>query len=176
MGTNTHTPNPWPSVGGLTLDTSDQVAKEQNWQEWRDGQHGYMCYVERISTSPGLPTQVSVRSLDPYPAYPAGYIFSFPPSDPALLPELARTQNYPHLQLSLTVDDGDQTNVKLENAIANWTAERDTLAAQIKSLLDAAEFNGQPIDQTQANGLIRAGEALLERAASCTEEPDDCGE
>jgi len=113
MGTNTHTPNPWPSVGGLTLDTSDQVAKEQNWQEWRDGQHGYMCYVERISTSPGLPTQVSVRSLDPYPAYPAGYIFSFPPSDPALLPELARTQNYPHLQLSLTVDDGDQTNVKL---------------------------------------------------------------
>jgi hypothetical protein len=72
--------------------------------------------------------------------------------------------------------NGDQTYVKLENAIANWTAERDTLAAQIKSLLDAAEFNGQPIDQTQANGLIRAGEALLERAASCTEEPDDCGE
>src|SRR6516164_4420588 len=72
--------------------------------------------------------------------------------------------------------NGDQTYVKLENAIANWTAERDTLAAQIKSLLDAAEFNGQPIDQTQANGLIRAGEALLERAASCAEEPDDCGE
>ena len=72
--------------------------------------------------------------------------------------------------------NGDQTYVKLENAIANWTAERDTLAAQIKSLLDAAEFNGQPIDQTQANGLIRAGEALLERAASCAEEPDGCGE
>ena len=70
----------------------------------------------------------------------------------------------------------DQTYIKLENAIASWTKERDALAAQIKSLLDAAEFHGEAIDQQQAKQLIRSGQALLARASSCAEEPDDCAE
>jgi len=72
--------------------------------------------------------------------------------------------------------NGDHTYIKLENAIALWTTERDALAAQIKLLLDAAEFHGEAIDQQQAKQLIRSGQALLERAASCAEEPDDCAE
>ena len=72
--------------------------------------------------------------------------------------------------------NGDQTYFKLEEAIADWTAQRDTLAAQIKSMLNAAEFLGQPIDQDEAQELSHRGHALLERAASCAEEPEDCGE
>lgn len=72
--------------------------------------------------------------------------------------------------------NGDQTYFKLEEAIADWTAQRDALAAQIKSMLNAAEFQGQPIDQDEAQELSRQGHALLERAASCAEEPEDCGE
>jgi hypothetical protein len=71
--------------------------------------------------------------------------------------------------------NGDQTYIKLESAIASWTTERDALAAQIKSMLDAAEFHGQSIDEQHAKHLIRAGQALLERASSCAEEPEDCG-
>ena len=72
--------------------------------------------------------------------------------------------------------NGDHTYIKLENAIALWTTERDALAAQIKSLLDAAEFHGEAIDQQQAKQLIHSGQALLARASSCAEEPDDCAE
>jgi hypothetical protein len=71
--------------------------------------------------------------------------------------------------------NGDQTYSKLENAIASWTTERDALAAQMKSLLDAAEFHGEAIDQQQAKQLIRSGQALLNRAGECAAEPEDCG-
>jgi hypothetical protein len=72
--------------------------------------------------------------------------------------------------------NGDWVYTKLESAIASWTAERDFLAAQIKSMLDAAEFHGQAINENQANQLIRAGQNLLDRASSCAEEPEDCSD
>lgn len=70
---------------------------------------------------------------------------------------------------------GDQTYTKLENQITSWTIERDALASQIKSLLEGAQFNGQSIDEGQAKQLILAGQALLNRAGACAEEPQECG-
>ena len=71
--------------------------------------------------------------------------------------------------------EGDQTYTKLENQITSWTIERDALASQIKSLLEGAQFNGQSIDEGQAKQLILAGQALLNRAGACAEEPQECG-
>jgi hypothetical protein len=62
---------------------------------------------------------------------------------------------------------GDTTYTNLENRIAAWSADRDALAAHIKSLLEGAEFNGQSVDEFQAFLLIIEGQALLIRADLC---------
>ncbi len=70
---------------------------------------------------------------------------------------------------------GDAIYTRLESLIASWTDERDELTAQIKSMLDAAEFNGEAIDEEQAREIIRKGEALLEQASDCASKPGSCG-
>lgn len=60
----------------------------------------------------------------------------------------------------------DQTYTNLESQIESWTSTRDTLAAQIKSMLEGAQFNGQSIDEQQAKSLISQGQNLLDQAAS----------
>jgi hypothetical protein len=70
---------------------------------------------------------------------------------------------------------GDVVYNNLENLISDWTLERDGLAAEIKAMLEAAEFNGVPIDEKVANDLIVAGEALLDQARFCANHPATCG-
>jgi hypothetical protein len=60
-------------------------------------------------------------------------------------------------------DPGDSTYKKLENQLNAINNQRDAIAAQMIALLEAAEFNGQPINQQQAQDLIAAGNALLNR-------------
>ena len=60
-------------------------------------------------------------------------------------------------------DPGDSTYKKLENQLNAINNQRDALAAQMIALLEAAEFGGQPINQQQAQDLIAAGNALLNR-------------
>jgi len=61
-------------------------------------------------------------------------------------------------------DDARYTS--LENAIADLTAQRDALAAQVKAALDAAAFDERPLDQRQAMGWIDQAEALIQQAAA----------
>jgi len=70
---------------------------------------------------------------------------------------------------------GDAVYNNLENLISDWTLERDGLAAEIKAMLEAAEFNGVPIDEKVANDLIVAGQALLDQARFCANHPAKCG-
>ncbi len=70
---------------------------------------------------------------------------------------------------------GDVVYNNLENLISEWTLERDGLAAEIKAMLEAAEFNGVPIDEKVADGLIVAGQALLDQAKFCANHPATCG-
>jgi hypothetical protein len=70
--------------------------------------------------------------------------------------------------------DGDATYNSLENKIASWTTQRDNLTSQIKPLLEAAEFNGQAINEQQAKHLIDAGVVLLFEAAACAANPGAC--
>jgi len=48
------------------------------------------------------------------------------------------------------------------------------LTAQIKSMLEGAEFNGQAIDENQAKKIISDGEALLQQASACASSPETC--
>ena len=72
--------------------------------------------------------------------------------------------------------NGDVTYTNLENQIASWTALRDALTAQIKSMLEAAEFSGQAINEQQAKHIIWGGQELLNRARTCAANPEECGE
>jgi hypothetical protein len=61
----------------------------------------------------------------------------------------------------------EATYGSIEGSIATLTSQRDVLAAQIRSALNAAAFSGQPLDQRpaqawigQADGLIRQAHAL----------------
>jgi hypothetical protein len=69
---------------------------------------------------------------------------------------------------------GDTVYNKLESRIASWTVRRDTLAAQIKALLEAAEFHGQPVNEFHAWELISQGQVLLFEAQVCGFDPPAC--
>ena len=62
---------------------------------------------------------------------------------------------------ALEGDDG--TYEQLEDALADLIADRDALAAQMRDMLEAAAFAGQPIDEQHAKKLIKEGEKLIER-------------
>ncbi|HEX4583066.1 MAG TPA: hypothetical protein VH139_13485, partial [Acidobacteriaceae bacterium] len=57
----------------------------------------------------------------------------------------------------------DSTYTGIENQLASFTAERDTLVAQIQPLLEAAESDGTPIPDSTADTLIQQAANLLSR-------------
>jgi hypothetical protein len=52
----------------------------------------------------------------------------------------------------------------LENDISSLTTQRDTLAGQIRSALNAAAFNGTPISNSQAQSWIDQANSLISQA------------
>jgi hypothetical protein len=58
----------------------------------------------------------------------------------------------------------DATYDALETSIANLTAERDSLAAAIRSGLDGAAFGGQKLPEKQVRQWIAQAQALLAEA------------
>jgi hypothetical protein len=63
---------------------------------------------------------------------------------------------------------GDATYNSIEGQIQSLTSQRDTLAGQIKSLLNGAAFNGQGLTEQQVKPLISKAESLLAQAHSIT--------
>lgn len=61
---------------------------------------------------------------------------------------------------------GDSTYASLENSIANLTAQRNALAAQIKAALNDAAFNGRALNEQQAKRWIAQANALIRQANS----------
>lgn len=55
----------------------------------------------------------------------------------------------------------DSTYTSIENQLSSYTVERDELAAEILSLLEAAEFDGRPIPEDTAENLIHRAHHLL---------------
>jgi hypothetical protein len=69
---------------------------------------------------------------------------------------------------------GDTTYAALETMIATWGAERDTLAGQMRAMLDGSAFKGQAIDEGLARKLISQGRTLLDQVRSCAEDIPAC--
>jgi hypothetical protein len=61
-------------------------------------------------------------------------------------------------------DPDDATYTSIEGKIQSLTARRDALAAEMKGVLNGAEFNGQPFNALKAFLLIARGSVLLEEA------------
>jgi hypothetical protein len=57
----------------------------------------------------------------------------------------------------------DSTYTDLEHKLISITSERDALASQMIALLEGAEFDGQPINGSQAQDLIAQGQALIDQ-------------
>lgn len=55
----------------------------------------------------------------------------------------------------------DSTYNSIQNQLASYTQQRDSLVAQILSLLEAAEFDGTPIPDATAASLIQQAQSLL---------------
>ena len=68
----------------------------------------------------------------------------------------------------------DAAYTTLENKIANWHSLRDTLAGQMKAMLEGAAFSGQSIDEGHASQLIQKAEALLDQVSECAEDIAKC--
>lgn len=51
----------------------------------------------------------------------------------------------------------------LENRLGDLTAQRDSLAADIRTALHGAEFEGTPVDPGQAVDLLVRGDLLLRK-------------
>ena len=63
-----------------------------------------------------------------------------------------------------TADESRYTS--LENSIESLTSQRDALAGQIKAALNAAAFDGQPINEQQAKAWIDQANSLLDQASA----------
>jgi hypothetical protein len=61
-------------------------------------------------------------------------------------------------------DAGDATYTSIEGQIQTLTSQRDALASQIRSALNAAAFDGKALDEQQAKGWIDQANELLSQA------------
>lgn len=64
---------------------------------------------------------------------------------------------------ALTSTDATVYN-SIEDSISSLTAQRDTLAGQIKAALDAAAFDGQALNNEQARDWIAQAQSLIDQA------------
>ncbi len=71
-----------------------------------------------------------------------------------------------------TSDDSAYT--ALENKIATFTAQRDTIAAEMRAMLNGAAFKDDVFDEVTARQLINHAEALLEEVSRCAANVAHC--
>jgi hypothetical protein len=64
----------------------------------------------------------------------------------------------------------------LENKILGWTALRDSIAADMRSMLNGAAFNDEVFDEVTARQLISHAQALLEDVNICAANPVSCAQ
>jgi hypothetical protein len=60
-------------------------------------------------------------------------------------------------------DTGDTTYTNGESNLANLGSQRDSIASQMKQILQDAAFNGKAIDPVNANNLIQQAQQLLQQ-------------
>jgi hypothetical protein len=61
---------------------------------------------------------------------------------------------------------GDATYLAAQAQLDGWLARRDALADQMSTMLDAAEFNGQAINEQAAKAAIAAAQALIDEVVA----------
>jgi hypothetical protein len=68
-----------------------------------------------------------------------------------------------------SVTAADQTYARYLKKIGDITAERNDLAGKIKTVLNNAEFNGQPVDEGNEDGLGNRAKALIDQVSDLAE-------
>ena len=80
--------------------------------------------------------------------------------------------------LTETIASGDAGNdtvyTALSNKMLNWTSQRNTVAREMRAMLDGAAFNDQVFDEVRGRQLIAEAQALLDAVASCAANAAQC--
>jgi hypothetical protein len=71
-----------------------------------------------------------------------------------------------------SVTDVDKVYTRYLAKISDITDERNSLAGDIRTVLDAAEFGNQPVDEGSENGLGHRAQALIDRVKDLAERED----
>jgi hypothetical protein len=66
-------------------------------------------------------------------------------------------------------DSSDTTYSALENQIADWTAQRDTIALKIESLLERSSFEGKTLDRADSLEAIGQAQSLISEVHGAAE-------
>jgi hypothetical protein len=107
--------------------------------------------------------------------------------DGLLLPAVYKQINAPFGQLAmdslkvstaaLTSDaPGDATYASLTTKLVAWTARRDALAGEIRTMLDGATFRGQRLDERRARRLTLEASELIGEVHRCAEDTVRCAQ
>jgi hypothetical protein len=72
-----------------------------------------------------------------------------------------------------SVTSTEKVYARFLNRIGQITQERDELVGQIKTLLNAAAFNNQPVDEGAENSLSHRAQALVNRVKDLAEHDRD---
>jgi hypothetical protein len=79
---------------------------------------------------------------------------------------------------TVALASGDSANddiyLKLTKKIKNWNWKRDTIAEEMRRMLDGAAFKHEPFDEVIARRLTNHAEALLEEVSSCAAAVVNC--
>jgi hypothetical protein len=68
-----------------------------------------------------------------------------------------------------SVTDVDKAYARYLGKIADITSQRNSLAGDLKSVLDAAAFGNQPVDEDSEDGLRHRARALIDRVKDLAE-------
>ena len=138
------------------------------------------------------PTMIALAGLKDDYAHDGRVLIEFL-NDRALPRSLRRSENFLELaqvykQLNAPVGSVGLNSLRFANrsilsddaaygkflaTMADITSTRDALAAEIKSVLDAAAFDNQPINERQEDQLVRRARAIIDRVADLAHEDDD---
>lgn len=70
----------------------------------------------------------------------------------------------------------DAVYTALSQKLLSWTEQRDTIATEMKAILDGAAFNDEVFDEVRGRQLIDQAQVLLEQVSGCAADPASCAQ
>jgi hypothetical protein len=70
----------------------------------------------------------------------------------------------------------DSLYIHLSDKLTAWTARRNSIAGEMKAMLDGAAFNDRVFDEPRGRQLVEQAQALLDEVQDCAADPAVCAQ